>query len=113
MFSTIPIIQNISQNDKFEKKFRNHSIDNISKLRENISKSLEYFSAYDNLPIDDRLLIFMHIIQKTYNSSIPIMTKKISHKRLFAPWITNSLKKCIDRKHRLYRASRNDPSLFD
>ena len=40
------------------------------------------------------------------------MTKRITYKRLLAPWISDSLKNCIDHKHKLYRSSKSNPQLF-
>jgi len=112
VFSTVPL-NNISPNDKFEIKFRNHSNENILKFRNDLLNNLEIFPAYDMLPIDDRLSIFMHILTKAYDRNFPIMTKNISYKRLFSPWISVSLRRCIDHKHKLYRSAMNNSSLFN
>ena len=112
VFSTVPI-NDISINEKFEIKFRNHSDENISKFRNDLIKNLEHFPDYDRLPIDDRLSIFMHILLKIYDQNFPILFKKLPYKRLFSPWISDSLKRCIDHKHKLYKCSRNNPSIFN
>ena len=112
VFSTVPI-NNYKPNDKYELKFRDHTMDNLIKFRNQLENQLASFDAYNKFSIDDRTSIFMNLLEKVYDESFPIMTKRISYKRLLSPWISDSLKNCIEYKHRLYRLSRSNPSLFN
>ena len=112
IFSTVPVdISSI--NDKFELKFRNHSDENFVHFRDALSKEIQHFHVYDEFSVDDRTSIFNNIVKRVYDTSFPIMTKHITHKRLLSPWITDDLKKRIDYKHKLYYRSNGNPVLFD
>ena len=49
--------------------------------------------------------IFLNVILNVYNSSCKIGENNISTEKQAAPWMTRSLLKCIQEKHRLCRLS--------
>ena len=112
IFSTIPV-NNYSANENFEFTFRNHSTQNIQNFRRDLENKLSFFALYDNFSIDEKFKIFMNTILKSYQDNCPVMKKTFSLKRLKSPWITNSLKNCINEKHRLLKLTRSNPLLAD
>ena len=112
IFSTIPV-NNYSENENIEFTFRNHSSQNILNFRRELEKKLRFFNLYDSFSIDERFKIFMNTILKSYQNNCPIMKKTISRKRLKSPWINNSLKNCIDEKHRLLKLTKSNPLLCE
>ena len=110
VISTIPIQFN-QPHDNFEFKFRDNSIENIQKLRQDLIKELTLFPHYNQFNMNDQLTIFLDILMESYNKNCPIRTKIISQKQIEAPWISAQLKRAINEKHRLHKLSKNDQSI--
>ena len=86
-------------------KFRDNSISSLNAFKSKVSQDLSIFHVYDSFSIDDKMEIFLNIIQKAYDSTCKVKEKNISIKKQTTPWMTQNLLNCIQEKHRLYRLS--------
>ena len=93
--------------------FRDHSEESIFRFREDLSSELDFFNLYDEININDKFYILTSIIERTYFKHCRIKTKTTTSQKVPKPWITDSLHRCLDTKHRLRRESFNDPSLVN
>lgn len=94
-------------------RFRDYSPCNLDKFKSDVLRSMNTFHFYDNIAIGDRFEIFNNVLLSLFEKNFPIKHKTISVKRLGSPWITDSLLRCINEKHRLYRLSRENPMYND
>ena len=93
-------------NKPVEITFRDFSNDNREYFLENLNSEFSLF----NLPpcnIDEQTSYIITFLTKMLNKYFHIKKKCISQKRLNTPWLTGKIKKCINKKHRWFRMSRN------
>ena len=110
IFASIPLeIPTIREKIKIQ--FRVHSSENINSLRNELTNELSSFDSYDEFSINDKIIILDTIIKKIYFRCCPLNSKKISSRKLYRPWITDSLLNSIERKHWLEKRSTIDPSI--
>ena len=81
--------------------FRDFSRRNVNKYLENIQSEFVNFHI-KNEPNEFATYISEFLL-KLLNKYFPIKTKNISYKRTITPWITNNMKKCINKKHKWYK----------
>ena len=101
---------NVKHNKTFNLKFRDHSLVCIEKLKIELSDALRNFNVYSGLSSNDRFKIFDNILNRIYVSNCPIKSKIIPIRRLQSPWMSPSLLKNVDEKHRLWRLSLSNPN---
>ena len=62
---------------------------------------------------NDKFKIFDSLIQNAYFKHCSRKTKLIASPEVSKPWITASLRRCINREHKLHKESLNNPLLQD
>ena len=67
---------------------------------------------FDGVNINEKFNILNSIIEKTYFKNCQVKTKTMATQKLSKPWITPSLRRCIERKHLLHKNSLTNPSLL-
>ena len=65
------------------------------------------FTYSENTGINEKFNSFVNILNKYYDESFPIKTKKLGAKRIQNPWLTPALLNSINQKHKLYRNFKN------
>lgn len=84
--------------------FRDHSERNISLMCDNFHGVLNmYFETRDFLNINEQVELFLDSFWDLYNACCPIKRRNVSANRLIKPWISNTLRDCINNKHKLFR----------
>ena len=98
-FFSIPM----RNHDRITKKFRDFSQNNLNTF---LLEAPEFSQILNNLRSDNlhtTITNFTAWLGDIVNKYFPIRQKVISIKSIESPWVTSSIKKCIDKKHRLYR----------
>ena len=104
-YAVAAVFHTIIENKPIKIKFRDFSIINIRKFKNNINREFLRF----NLPfctIDEHASYIIQFLMCMLNKYFPIKIKILSRKVLQTPWITNKIRKCIDKKHRWYRLAK-------
>ena len=101
----IALFLNVRIQQKFEISFRNFSPNNKSNFVDNLEweSSLFSFETNDAVLETGRFFAWAQYLVDKY---FPVKKKVISAKRLSSPWITSSIKKCINKKHRWFKMFR-------
>ena len=107
VFISVPVKANCP-NKSFTTKFRDFSPRYFVDFRKVLLDSLSVFNSFDLLSIDDRFEIFANILQSSFDKCFPIRKKVVSFKRFCCPWLTDSLLRCIKRKHTLHLLSKRN-----
>ena len=107
VFISVPVKANCP-NKSFTTKFRDFSPRYFVDFRKDLLDSLSVFNSFDLLSIDDRFEIFANILQSSFDKCFPIRKKVVSFKRFCCPWLTDSLLRCIKRKHTLHLLSKRN-----
>jgi len=94
-----------SHNDVYIKQFRDHSVSSINELRGRLMDfpNLRFVMDNDSTTIGDRVDFFSRNLFEIYDQCCPIRSKNVSVKNSLKPWITSSLKHCINYKYVLFR----------
>ena len=89
--------------------FRNFSKKNKDRCLHNLSKDLDTMivKLADVSDPQSRLEIITSVLTEICNKYFPMKRKKVSFLRYRAPWITSTIIKLINKKHRLYKAFKN------
>jgi hypothetical protein len=88
--------------------FRDHSKENLQKLRSRCAALLDNVAVYDCLDGNYACGKFSVDLFKLYNESCSLKVNEVSIKRLNSPWMTDELVACIRKKHELLNHSRID-----
>lgn len=96
----------LRDDDLVEIGYRKIDNQRVNTMKSRLSTFCNTFSALQSTNIHDKCKIFCNAIDNIYNDCFPVRRKKISGKRYRCPWLTPSILRCIDRKHRLYREMR-------
>ena len=95
-----------SERDLVEIKFRDYSRRNIDNFNNNLESEFSRFIPGEDVEIMSKnIILFLKKLQDKY---FPIKNKKISNKRLRAPWITPDIIKCIKKRHDWYKLVRRN-----
>ena len=88
-------------------RFRDFNERNILSYERMIAEEFSSFSCESEDPnyYSSKIVDFLHKIMNKY---FPIRQKTISIKRIKTPWITTSILRCINKKHRWYRMFRQN-----
>ena len=100
------IFNHTIENKPIHIRFRDFSCNKRSLFLDNVDREFSYF----NLPectLNDEIIYITKFLTEILNKYFPIKQKFISRRRLNTPWLTNKIRKCIDKKHRWFRMSRN------
>ena len=81
-------------------------------LPSELSDRFNKFDIFDEIIINEKFNIFKSILEKTYFKFFQVETNTIATQKLFKPWITPSLRNCIERKHLLHKNSLIGPLLL-
>ena len=90
-------------------KIRDYSSHSLKSLKQHLSESLESFHAFNNFSIDKKFNLLIKILQTSYNMHCKVKCKNVSTQKLTSPWMTDYIKKLMNKKHRLYRLSISMP----
>ena len=83
-------------------RFRDYSQVNIDNFQRNADNEFSMLNiVYNN--VETSTLQLINSMKKIQNKYFPIKTKIITNKRSTAPWLTNTLIKCIRKKDRWYK----------
>lgn len=96
-------------------RYRMFSDVNIDNYRTKLEEFLTNFYFLNDLDLQTKCKIFCNCLYSIFNECFPIKSKRASVKRLSCPWLSRSLRKCIDKKHALYKgmkSGRTDPSAY-
>ena len=86
--------------------FRDYSRRNIENFENNSSQEFSEFTPGDDVEsMSKNISIFLKKLQEKY---FPKKNKKISNKRLRAPWITSDILKCIRKRYHWYKLVRRN-----
>ena len=110
---TSTVFHNSSKNTTVTKVFRDHSDQALSNLRNDCAAFLRYFDQFSQLNIESRVNIFHERFYQLYNRHCTLITKQISLKSFMRPWITNDIKRLINRKHFYFRRYKQGLVPFD
>lgn len=109
-FALLPIIPN--KNNKFMKKFRDHSQTNIQKFTDEVQ---QYITA-DLLPahadVNHKMDTLSMKLMSIYNKNCPVRSKEISLKTLTKPWMNEHLLLMVNQKHELFRDYKSGTKSF-
>ena len=72
---------------------------NIEKFNQNLEIEIDRFNS-TSIDANENFKYLTEFLKKLLNKYFPVKTKKISSKRITAPWITSKMLRCIRRKHR-------------
>ena len=105
-YAALTVFKTIIEKKPIKLNFRDFSTRNVANYLENIS------TEFSNIRIknepNEYATYLSEFLLNLLNKYFPIKTKTIAHKRIMTPWITDRIKKCIDKKHRLYRMVRDN-----
>ena len=105
IFATLHnLLKNSSSHTKIN--FRNHNEDNMALFIERVTEFSDSFVEVEIDDVNSSCRYFCNKLYDIYDKTFPIKCKLFTNKRLTNPWITDSLLRSIDEKHRLYRLSR-------
>ena len=94
--------------------FRNHSENNISFLKDELSNFvLTFYANSPNLNFNGKFDLFYQTLIELYEKCCPLMTKSYSDDILPRPWIDNDIKLRIKRKHYLFQRYKNGAIPFE
>ena len=100
IFVSLPVV---TGNEKILRKFRDHSREAISSLRNSIQQLLLHFVVDYSSDVNRVMKLLVDNVMGLYNKCCPVRTKHISLKSLTKPWIASSLKSMIKYKHHYFR----------
>ena len=84
-------------------KFRDMSPTNKLKFNDMVQNTNWDLLLYGLNDVNIMVIKLLDTLDKYYNICFPLMTKTVSIKRLYKPWITNALHNSIKTKHDLFR----------
>ena len=84
-------------------KFRDMSPTNKIKFNEMVQNTNWNFLLHGLNNVNIMVIKLLDTLDNYYNICFPLMTKTVSTKRLYKPWITNALHNSIKTKHDLFR----------
>jgi len=113
IFASFFIPTNKTESNFLLKTFRDHSIANKTKLGNDLRSFVQSLDLSSINNVNDKTSYFLDKLYEIYNSNCPIRTKSVSMKLFEKPWITDKLKKCIDRKYVLFRQFKQKLIRFD
>ena len=105
IFCSIPQIFK-KDNAQYSLTVRDLSQKSLDNFSINLKNRLESFHIFDNFSIDHKFEILENLLTEVYNDNCPIKIKNIPKKRITHPWISHSLSRCINEKHRLRKISK-------
>ena len=70
------------------------------------------FDIFDETNINKKINISNSILGIAYFKSCQVKTKTMEIQKLSKPWVTSSLRRCIERKHQLHKNSLINPTLL-
>lgn len=88
-------------------KFRDYSQRNVNRYLNNVEREFSMFSP-NTISVQQHALSVLDFLKKLMDKYFPIKHKSISKKRLHTPWLTNDIRKCINKKHRWLRMVNNN-----
>ena len=84
-------------------EFRDHSDGCVKRLKNEAGVVFSFLSDSFDYNVDDCAKFFIDTFYSLYNSCCPLRRKNLSINKLSKPWLTESLKISINRKHALFR----------
>ena len=90
-------------NEYVYKSFRSHNPEKMQIFRDRTSDFVDSLMNLDDLGCNVVTELFCNGLFDIYNDVYPVKRKQVSFKRASRPWLTESLLKSIDKKHKLYR----------
>ena len=103
------------KSEKIKVRFRDYSKTNIDRLLANLPSERQIFLINTYSICDDvhtKAEKINNWLMKLANKYFPIKTKIITQNTLSHPWITNDIRKCIDKKHKILSDYRNGSASF-
>ena len=107
------VLQSNYKNPNIKKIFRDDSDSAIGKLKSECEAFLRYLDQFANMSVDNRVNIFHERLYELYNKNCKLRMKQISLTSCIRPWITNDIKRLINRKHYYFRRYRQGLIDFD
>ena len=102
-----------SNKSSIKKVFRDHSDQAVNKMLSGCQAFLRYFDQFSSLNTESRVNIFQERIYQLYNDNCRLCVKQVSLKGCTKPWITDEIKRLINRKHLLFRRFKEGLIHFD
>lgn len=104
-FACISTFQvSVPQVNKIEIKYRVHNDENKINFLHKLDQESFNFVYDPNVDLDQKFLLFSNTLQVAYDSTHPLMKKKVSEKKINSPWLTDGLLKAIQTKHKLFKS---------
>ena len=105
-FGTCVTFVNKVKNILNKERFRDYSSRNTDRFRENLDIEFRNFRS-PQTHANEKALYLQKFLQDLLDKYFPVRIKYISTKRLNSPWMTTEILRCIDKKHRWFRLSKN------
>ena len=99
--------------DKAHKRFRDHSLNSITNLRQRVQVFVRDTDFGDSNDVDRSMQMFVHGLTGMYDKCCPIRTKHLPITSFTKPWINAQLRSLVKQKHHYFRQYKAGTVPFD
>ena len=99
--------------DKVHKRFRDHSLNSITNLRQRVQVFVRDTDFGDSDDVDRSMQMFVHGLTGIYDKCCPIRTKHLPITSFTKPWINAQLRSLVKQKHHYFRQYKAGTVPFD